>query len=151
MTNTARFENPTLTRLDNAVLPALDDIPEEVQATARLLASVIGDVSVMWSTGRDPVGVAAACVYLADCAIRQNGRHTQTDLAKRLPTSHPTIRKNYTEIPQVFFENATEEDLAALDDDVRVILERFLAAEQSGEGINYVRYYDLPTVEYSTD
>lgn len=112
------------------VIARLPPIPVEVRITARVIADVVGET--MWASGKRPKGLAATCIYLAEVIHDREERMSQQTIDDHSETSYGTIRKHYREIPEVFVQNADEEDVARLDDPSLVMdrLRLFIRAEQ---------------------
>ncbi|WP_254764876.1 hypothetical protein [Natrinema marinum] len=127
------------------------EIPPDAIDAAQQLADVVGGEHVEWpltSRGGGPGVVATSCIYVADYAVRGEGRVTQERLCELAPGSHPTVRKYYRDVPAVFFEHSTTSDRRHLDripidyngPDVSVldVLRVFNAAERAGIGIRNI-------------
>lgn len=108
------------------------DVPPEVEHTAEVLADVASDPTIDWVSGTRAGPLATACLYVADYAVRQGDRYTQSQLVREAPGTHVTIRKYYRELPRIFLEHATGEQRDQLDDRVLDVLEVFRDAEQVG-------------------
>lgn len=120
------------------IVEDVDGIPEEVADTASVIARVVGDTSVSWAGDRSAELVATSCVYVADRAIRREDHITQTELTEQAPGSHPTIRRNYVDIPGVFMEHARPEDLDELSGETVAVLCVFADAERAGIGMSNI-------------
>lgn len=128
------------------LLEQMPSVPIEVRRTARPIADVVGES--MWASGKRPMSMASSCLYLAELIYDRDDRLSQTDFNAEGTTSYATIRKYYRDIPQVFVENATEDDVARFHDPSFVMerLATFIEAEQHPDpdiGIwNYERLED---------
>lgn len=125
------FYPPTAGSTMPDVIDQLPPIPGNVRLTARVIADVIGETQ--WAVGKRPTGLAAVCVYVAELAHGREHGLSQQKIADRGPVSHITIRNWYRDVPALFVENASDEDIDRFpDDDLYDRIRLFAAAEDAG-------------------